>query len=165
MDKIGNNRAWSIVIGIIVLALVIFLIVRNGKNTSVAPEETTQDNSSALTAGVVPTEDLTAGSVHVSTPTAALSYSQALALYKDRRIQFNTGCQAIPNNATYKNNTDLMLDNRSPNTRTLHLGFMGDVTIKAWGFKIVMFSSATLPRAVIIDCGQLQNVATISLQK
>ena len=97
--------------------------------------------------------------------TQLLSYDAAVAKYKNQRIQFNTQCQATPNTMTLTNDTNIMLYNRSPSDDTLHLGFMGDVTVKAWGFKIVMLSSATLPRAVVVDCNQSQNVAEIAIQK
>lgn len=156
---------WGIVIGVVIVAVIIFLVVRGKKDVAVTPVTETPD-SSVLTSDAVVTEDISAGSVHVATPAASLSYNEALALYKDKRIQFDDGCQ-VPKSMsrTFKNDTELMLDNRSAETRTLHLGFMGDVTIKPWGFKIVNFSSSQLPRAVVIDCNSLQNVATISLQK
>jgi hypothetical protein len=81
-------------------------------------------------------------------------------------FQFSKDCQVNPRvGSTFANNVDLMLDNRSAETRLIHLGFLGDVTIAPWDFKIVNFTSATLPRAVVIDCDHYQNVSEIILQK
>ena len=164
MENKNNSRVWSIVIGLIVVILVIFFVVYNKKQVAVAPVADTQDDS-ALVADANVTEDVTEGSVHVAAPAAALSYNDALKFYGSNRIQFDTSCRATPNKMTITNNVNLMLDNRSAVARTFHLGYMGNITIKPWGFKVVNFSSATLPRAVIIDCGTLQNVGEVSIQR
>lgn len=161
----SSNTVWGVIIAIIVIGLIIFFVARSKNQTAVAPADQSQaTDSSALDASTTASEDTSAGSVHASTA-ATISYNDALALYQGKRVQFNTMCQADPSTATFTNDTTLMLDNRSATTANLHLGFMGNVSIKPWGFKIVQFSSATLPRAIVIDCNQSQNVASISLQK
>lgn len=112
---------------------------------------------------VVPTEDISEGSVNKTVPAAALSYQQALVKYKDARIQLDKTCQAIPNNVTYKNGASIMLDNRSGVARTVKLG--STFSIKAWGFKIVKLSAATVPATWLMDCDKSQNVATVLIQK
>jgi hypothetical protein len=164
MEK--KNNIWMVVLGAIVVILILFLLVRNMNKTAVVTPEVPA--SDTVTSAQTPssTEDVSAGDINAQTPQAVISYNDALNLYAKTRIQFNNSCQVVvPNVTTFKNNTLLMLDNRSASTRTLHLGFMGNVTIKPWAFKIVMFSSSTLPRAVIVDCDHSQNVTTISLQK
>ena len=99
--------------------------------------------------------------MNVSKP--ALSYQNALAKYKDVRIQLNANCQADPTQMTFKNGTEIMMDNRSPKDRTVKVGSI--YNIKAWGFKIVKLSSATLPATWLVDCDKSQNVATILIQK
>lgn len=128
----------------------------------------TLKNSSAPVAtdnnqGSVPTEDVSAGSVNANVPTATISYANALLKYKDARIQLDTNCQASPNNVTYKNGANIMIDNRAPVARTVKVG--STFSIKAYGFKIVKLSSATLPATWYVDCDGSQNVATILIQK
>ncbi len=94
---------------------------------------------------------------------APISYTDALVKYKDSRIQLDTNCQANPNNVTYKNNSYIMIDNRSSADRAVKLG--STFSIKAWGFKIVKLSSANLPATWYLDCGNSQNVATVLIQK
>ena len=91
------------------------------------------------------------------------SYGQALLKYGSTRIQFNTTCQATPNNVTYKNSTNIMIDNRSAVAHTVKVNSV--YTIPAYGFKIIKLSSAILPVQFLVDCDNSQNVATILLQK
>ncbi len=113
------------------------------------------------------TEDVTDGSVNKPASStnagSSMSYTQALNTYKDRKIQFGVDCAATPSNMTFRNNTNIMLDNRSAQSRTITLGTT--YTVKPYGFKIINLSSSTLPKTILVDCGQKQNIATILLQK
>jgi hypothetical protein len=102
--------------------------------------------------------------VNVGATAATISYTNALIKYADRRIQFNPTCQAFPNTVTYKDNTGIMLDNRSPVARTIKVGT--NYTVKAWGFKIVVLPDIYLKsKTILIDCDKSQNVATILVQE
>ena len=105
----------------------------------------------------------TNGTVNTNTPTALLSYAQALTQYKDARIQLDQNCRASPNNITYKDNTNIMIDNRAAVARVVKVGSV--FTVSAYGFKIVRLTSATLPATWYVDCDSSQNVATILIQK
>jgi len=95
---------------------------------------------------------------------APISYANALVKYADRRIQLDTICQAYPNTVTYKDNTGIMIDNRSPKTRTVKVGTT--FTIKPWGFKIVVLPDVYLAsKTLLVDCDGSQNVATILVQE
>ena len=138
---------------VVVLILVIFGFWALSKDSVVVNNKVAE---------VVPTEDVREGSV--STGVAApITYAQALKTYKDARIQLNPDCQASPNNVTYKNNTSIMIDNRSDKKRTVKLG--SSFTVPAYGFKIVRLSSATLPATWYVNCDNSKNVATILIQK
>lgn len=160
-----NKNTWVwVVLGVVVVGLIVFFIVRANKNSY-------SDNPGAggdtpVTA-LEPTEDVSQGSVNASTASGStgnlLSYNEALAFYKDRRIQFDTNCQAIPNNITFKNNTNIMIDNRSAESRTIKIGTT--YTVKGYGFKIIKLSAGTLPTTYLVDCNSQQNVATILVQK
>ena len=95
---------------------------------------------------------------------APISYANALVKYADRRIQLDTICQAYPNTVTYKDNTGIMIDNRSQKTRTVKVGTT--FTIKPWGFKIVVLPDVYLAsKTLLVDCDGSQNVATILVQE
>ncbi len=154
--KNNNNTVW-IVLGLVIVALVLFFAFRNKSGQS---DQSATDNDSAV---VEPSEDLSDGSVNVGAPAASLSYAQALVKYKDARIQLDEMCQATPNRATYKNGATIMIDNRSHLGRTLKIG--GPLTIKPWSFKLVKLSTPTVPATWLIDCDTRQNVGTILIQK
>lgn len=165
MDQNKNTKQiWNIVI-IIAIVLIAGLLIRGNKSNN-SPED-----GNIVAGEVEGTEDTTPvtvapGAGVSATPSAAsLSYAQALAKYKDTRIQLGTdaSCNATPNNMTFKNGTTVMIDNRSPKDRTVKLG--ATYNIKGYGFRIVTLSSSTLPATWLMDCGAQQNVATILLQK
>lgn len=149
--------------GVIAIILIIVLVVVFNKKNAVVTPAPAEDISQ-----IEGEEDITAGSVNagVSSGAISLSYKDALVAYKDRRIQLNNQnglCQAVPNNVTYKNGTNIMIDNRSPQARTVKLGTT--FTIKGYSYKIVNVSSAILPATWLLDCGGQQNVATILIQR
>ncbi len=163
----NKSFIWGLV-AVVVVALVIWAV---RSNRAAAPQgadlsgaENSQNGNS-----LVSTEDLSAGSANApkaSAPTPApLSYARALELYAAKRIQFDAGCQAIPNAATFKNGTLIMLDNRSGENRVIHMGSLGNYSVKAWGFKIVDLSSDMLPNPMAVDCGPMENVAIVTVQR
>ena len=93
-----------------------------------------------------------------------LTYDQAVKQFEGRRVQFDAMCQAIPNNFTVKNGTQIMLDNRSGDARWVSLNNFG-YHLSGYGFTIVTMSSKNLPLNVLIDCGSAQNVGQILIQK
>ncbi|MEN9582623.1 MAG: hypothetical protein RL641_577 [Candidatus Parcubacteria bacterium] len=153
-NKNRKTLLWAIVVILLIVGAVIFAKNReDGLFGTGGPDVTTEP---------VSTEDTSAGGT--STPTgSAMSYTNAVTMYADRRIQLDKTCQARPNNVTYKNGTSIMVDNRSPQSVKVRLG--STFTIKPYGFKIVKLSSATLPATLLVDCGVAQNVATVLIQK
>lgn len=159
-----KNNTWAIVVGVIVILLAVFFIARNRK--VIAPAET-NDDSSVTASGNTPAEveDVSTGSVH-STVATRVAYENALTLYKGSILQFDSMCAANPSNATWKNGTLIMLDNRSAVARTIHMGSMGNFPVSAWGFKIIKLSLTGIPtNAIAVDCDAHQNVALVTVQK
>lgn len=142
---------WVIVAVVVIAAVALFMLNNKkvaGPGEEQVPAESSQDiNSQDTGAAIVP-----------------ISYAQALVKYADRRIQLDATCQAFPNNVTYKDNTGIMIDNRSPYTRSVTIG--STFTIKPWGFKIVVLPDVYLKsRTILMDCGKAFNVATILIQE
>jgi len=157
MEK-NNIQKWSwiIIAIIIVVAIVLFFVFANKQTTN----QLTTGNSS--TTSLESVQDISAQDTGVAA--TAISYANALVKYADRRIQLDTTCQAHPNNVTYKDNTGIMIDNRSPQTRTVKVGIT--FTIKPWGFKIVVLPNVYLAsKTLLVDCDGSQNVATILIQE
>ena len=160
-NKNKNLWIWIVVVLIVVVGLVVWatkssapVVVDNSTPTAPVDDTALQPGS---------TEDLSAGRVDVGATAATISYTNALIKYKDARLQLDKTCQASPYNMTFKNNSLLMVDNRAPVARTVHLGSV--FSIKAYGFKIIKLSSAKLPATWLVDCDKMQNVATILIEK
>jgi hypothetical protein len=157
---------WLIGIGLIVVVVICLLYwLISSSNT---PSTVTVNTPAPVTPVVVPptpTEDITPGSVDSGAGAATIAYSDALVKYANARLQLDDNCQADSQSQrmTFRNGSLLMIDNRSDLPRTVHIGSV--FTVKAYGFKIIKLSSATLPATWLVDCDSSQNVATIILQK
>lgn len=151
----GDNPVFVLVV---VLALVIYGFWSLKQNPPPAPVVDVNQPADVV-------ESTSGRNVNTNTtaPVAPLSYAQALEKYKNARIQLDKDCQARPSNVTYKNNTSIMIDNRAPVARAVKVGSV--FNIKAWGFKVVKLSSATLPVTWYVDCDKSQNVAAILIQR
>jgi zona occludens toxin (predicted ATPase) len=149
----GKTVLWVVVALILVVGL--YFLLKN-KPAVVAPvDETTTTETQSV-------QD-TSGPSPVVSP-APISYANALIKYADRRIQLDTLCQAHPISVTYKDNTGIMIDNRSSKTRTVKVGTT--FTIKPYGFKIVVLPDVYLStKTLLVDCDSMQNVATILVQE
>ena len=94
----------------------------------------------------------------------AKTYTQLVAQYVGKRIQFDARCQAIPNNVTFKDGTQVMFDNRSGDARTITVGGT-KYQFAGYGYKVLTLSSGTLPKTLYLSCGAAVNVGQILLQK
>jgi hypothetical protein len=150
-----NNKYLLAGLVVLLIIIAIFWYVKSNSTPVVAP--TTEDVVTDST------EDVSAGSVNVTTGGVSLSYQQALLKYKDARLQLDKNCQASPDKMTFKNGAYMMVDNRSSASRTVKVGSV--FPIKAYGFKIIKLSSSALPATWYVDCGSSQNVATVTIQK
>ena len=163
MEK-NNLRTWTwVIVALVVIIAVALFFVFNNK-----PEikQTTTDNSATTnnSATTEPDSVQDISSKDVGVGSVSISYANALIKYADRRIQLDKTCQAHPNNVTYKDNTGIMIDNRSPQTLTVKVGTT--FTIKPYGFKIVVLPDIYLAsKTILVDCNNYQNVATILVQE
>lgn len=93
-----------------------------------------------------------------------IAYEQALFMYKESRLQLsgNDTCSPIPAKMSLVNGSKIMIDNRSPHTRTIDIG--SKHTIHGYDFEIVTVRSDILPSEILVDCNEQQNIATIYVQ-
>ncbi len=161
-NKKKNMWIWTVVVVVVVIALIIW--VRHISDSSVMTNNTGVNPVDQTALTPTSTEDTTTGDINAG-QAVSISYTDALVKYADARLQLDTNCQALasPSNLIFKNNAYLMVDNRAPVARTVHIGSV--FSIKAYGFKIIQLSSAKLPATFMVDCGTSQNVATITLEK
>ncbi len=149
----------NVVIGIVIVVLVIIGAVwymQSNKVGSLSVDENT-----------APTEQVSTSTDTTNTQNSGttLSYTDAVKLYGDRRIQFDNACQTIPRGTiTFKNGTKVMVDNRANVARTFVFGPQ-TFTVKAYGYTVITLQSATLPVTLGIDCGKSINVVNVLIQK
>ncbi len=154
--KKNKIKMWIFaIVALIVVAIIVFFIFSNKQTNNSATNNTATNNTT--------TKSNTA-SKNTNNIAASISYSDALVKYADRRIQLDPICQAHPNTVTYKDNTGIMIDNRSAQTRTIKIGTT--FTLKPYGFKIVVLPDVYLKsKTILVDCDQSKNVATILIQE
>src|SRR3989344_3770586 len=150
MEKLRMQPWIWVLVALFAVAAIIFFVFNNksASNPVTTESESVQDISPQDT-GVM---------------ASAISYANALVKYADRRIQLDTMCQAHPSNVTYKDNTGIMIDNRSPQTRTVKIGTT--FTIKPWGFKIVVLPDVYLKsNTFLVFCDNSKTVAAFLVQE
>ncbi|OGZ73706.1 MAG: hypothetical protein A2908_03710 [Candidatus Staskawiczbacteria bacterium RIFCSPLOWO2_01_FULL_38_12b] len=156
-----TNKNIIIIILAVGLLVVLGITVSYMINSPVPSENNISPTDNSATTEPESVQDI---SGQTSTAVTAISYANALVTYADRRIQIDTACRAYPSNITYKDNTGIMIDNRSPQTRTIKIGTT--FTVKPWGFKIFVLPDIYLKsKTILVDCDQSQNVATILVQE
>src|SRR3989344_7635459 len=98
-----------------------------------------------------------------ASPAPARPYGDLVKEYEGRRIQFDQRCQVVPNDATYKNGSSVMLDNRSSSPVTVKVGTTS-YSLIGYGYQVINLSSTSLPKELTISCGSAGNVGRILLQ-
>lgn len=155
----NNKRMWWYVLGVLVVVILFVVLARQN---AIAPSGyPTASPSASVSVSASPTPRHTV----TPAPTAGIpvSYNEALVQYVNRRIQFDQYCQAIPSSTVFKNNTTIMLDNRSGDARTVAVGGT-QYYLTGYGWRIVTLYSRTLPKTDYLDCGSARNVGTILIQ-
>jgi ABC-type cobalt transport system substrate-binding protein len=160
--KVDIKIVYAVIAIVIVLAIFLARIITKKPATN---ETGLNENTSAIEQVDTTTKPAYKPTTKpVVTPAVKMSYTNAVAQYGSNRIQFGANCQATPASATYKNNTSVVLDNRSGAARSIDID--GTVyKIPAYDYAIATVYSNTLPKTVLVDCGNQQNVATILIQK
>ena len=165
-----KNRKYKILAGLIVA----LLMVGGGIWSSMRTPSSVDGNSDEITNETDDNieEEIPQGtpSNTPATPTqtsknANLAYSDAVRLYANRRLQFDSNCIVTPYYVVFKKGTTIMLDNRYEKPRTVSLD--GVVyKLPAYGFKLVTLTSTKkLPYTMKIDCGNGKNNAQIFLEQ
>lgn len=158
MDK---KKLWY-VLGVVVVLVVVAVAWRGGGSPSDSEESLSPSVSVGASANVSPTA---AVKPRVApTPVLPNTYGDAVAQFSDRRIQFDMYCQANPVNNTYKNGSQIMLDNRSGDARIISLNGV-QYNLAGYGWKIVTLNAKTLPATWAVDCGSAKNVSKVLIQK
>lgn len=103
--------------------------------------------------------------LNIGTSSLSKIYTNLVAQFEGKRIQFDDNCQMTPASVTYKNGTKLMLDNRAGETRVMLID-NNQFVFPAYGYKIITLRSGNLPYTVVINkCDESVNVGQILIQR
>ncbi len=164
MQNLFKNKAALVIVLIILFAGIIYLwnVQKDKDQKAVEEAQHQQQNAEDQTATDTDTDTNTTTGSGSST---VMAYSAALKAYEGKRIQFDEYCSAIPKAVVFKSGTRIMLDNRSNDKRKIVLD--GKVyNIAAFGYTTAVLPTVTTTnKTVTVDCADLVNVATITVQK
>ena len=167
MQPLAPQQKDAILIGVGLAAIAVILSVstRGLFGLSVSTDTGTIGNATFSAASSTYGDASSTATSTTTTPPKAssLTYTKAVNAYKDRRIQFDPACTMIPNQISFKNNTTVMLDNRSPSARSVYLDRV-EYPLSGFGFKLVTLKKSPLPYTIVVDCGTGRNTGKIILQ-
>lgn len=99
----------------------------------------------------------------VSNTPAPLSYGEAVAMYSNHRIQFNSLCQGIPGQTVLANHVTIMLDNRSDSPQKITLAGQ-TYTVAAYNYVLAVLNQKTLPATLHVGCNSQMNAVEIVVE-
>lgn len=158
MKKLMGKYLW-VLVGLVIAGGIYFM---GGKwaDQYIGLETTSSSPSSANGTVVKPGAKKT---IPTPIPTSTKSYTELVKEYEGKRIQFDERCQVVPKDATFKNGTSVLIDNRSASAKTVTVG-SAKYDLVAYGYRIVTLSSPSLPSKLALSCGTSGNVGSILLQ-
>jgi hypothetical protein len=166
LEGMNNKTLVYVVAGVVVLAVVVWLVNRGVVKAPYLPGATP---TASPRANATPTPTPTGTAIKTPTPAptnppqSQQSYNDAVAAYANLRMQFDSSCQASPTRLSISHGTSIMLDNRSSSVRVISVGGVS-FTLPGYGWKIMMPTAATYPSTLNVDCGSARNVATVVVQ-
>ncbi len=132
------------------------------KKETLPPAQVTTEEQSLITAlnkeslGSIALQKNTINSME-----SKLSYAEAVELYANATIQFTDGCQLASKGRSFRLGTEVMIDNRSPQPRTITIGTLSLVVGPYdYGFMILNEKGTS----VSVSCNDRANVAELMVQ-
>lgn len=165
IQKKSNHT--GLVIGIIVVVLIIIALVMANKKKDVDDTMVPPTDTSTLPDGTTPTGSSNPGAVAnpdregTSVGSGAGKYATLMLTYKDRMVQFNKECAVVSNKVTFKQGTDILLDNRDDTAAKIVIGSR-TFNLPAYGYKVIDLPTIG---SFQLDCNKRLNVVTVSVQK
>lgn len=98
----------------------------------------------------------------------SMGYTTLVRQYSDRKIQFDEFCHGVPGQLVVKKGQQILLDNRSSDTKTIKLDSQPHV-LPGYNYRLVVITTSNpLPYSLGIDCksvnGNTENSAVINVQ-
>lgn len=161
----GTKLKWIILV--VIVAVSAWFIWRNNDENQISTEENTVGGGNVVDSSGVTKINLNKSAVVLSgTAENTEKYTQLVKEYNGWRIQFDIRCQASPTDITVKNNTKVMFDNRSGDSRVITIGGV-KYDFPGYGYKVLNISGDknSLPAKVTYNCGSALNTGSILIQK
>lgn len=160
--KDSKNVTWLIAgIAVVLIIVIIVLIARPSKKGNEVTIEN-QEEAALVAPNKAPTYY---GKAPVATAptTPKLSYNDAVKMYGSNRIQFGETCIATPATAVFKKGSEIMLDNRSWEAKIFTVNGTA-YSVAGQDYAIAALNVLPPSQEVMIDCGMMENVATVTVQ-
>ena len=160
-----SNSGTYITIGIVVVVLIVVgLLLSNKKSDTGDIVPTPVDTTNPDTATPATTPTTTTGidpeREGISKSNAGI-YANLMLKYKGKMVQFNKECAVITNKVTFKQGTDILLDNRDDTAAKIVIGSR-TFNLPAYGYKVIDLPTIG---SYQLDCNKRLNVVTVSVQK
>ncbi len=163
-----KSKHGGLIVGVLVVAAIIILalVMTNKKkdtddmivppitDTSTVPDTTTPPTTKPTT-GIDPEREGT------SVGSGAGTYANLMLKYKGKMVQFNKECAVVTNKVTFKQGTDILLDNRDDTAAKIVIGSR-TFNLPAYGYKVIDLPTIG---SFQLDCNKRLNVVTVSVQK
>jgi hypothetical protein len=163
--KTKSNSGTYITIGIVVVVLIVVGLLLSNKKSSTddmvtpTPVDTTTPDTTTPAPTPKPT-GIDPEREGISTSNAGI-YANLMLKYKGRMVQFNKECAVITNKVTFKQGTDILLDNRDDAAVKIVIGSR-TFNLPAYGYKVIDLPTIG---SYQLDCNKRFNVVTVTVQK
>lgn len=94
-------------------------------------------------------------------PTDNRTYTELVAAYKGKMLQFGASCQVLISNQVFKLGSDILLDNRNSSPVAIKIG-SSSYQLGSYGYKVVSLDTTG---KFMVDCGSQQNVAILTVER
>lgn len=161
--KDSKNVTWLIagIVAVLVIVIIV-LVVRSPKKEASEVVIETPSQDALVTPNKAPVYYTPAPTQVALAPKP--SYDEAVRAYGDHRVQFGENCLATPARASFKSGSNIMLDNRSNETKVFVVGGVS-YTVAARDFVGIQLPVVGESQDIMIDCGSMENVATLVVQR
>jgi hypothetical protein len=154
-----RTHSTKFIVGLVSLGVIVLIIALWPRHKEVVPVAEISAPLAEITAKPKPVYYKPAPK-----PVAAkLAYVEALKQYASSRVQLDEICHATPSPMVLKGGTNLMVDNRSSQTRAIMFGNI-TTTVGAYDYLILPTKTVTSSEKVLLDCGTKQNVTEVTLE-
>jgi hypothetical protein len=167
--KTKSNGGTYLTIGIVVALIVVGLLLSNKKSSTddmVTPTPVDTTTPGTTTSTTSPGSTTTGPGIDpnregISVGSGAGTYANLMLKYKGRMVQFNKECAVVSNKVTFKQGTDILLDNRDDTAAKIVIGSR-TFNLPAYGYKVIDLPTIG---SYQLDCNKRLNVVTVSVQK